>query len=37
MDLQEVGWVGMSWFDLALVNSIMNPGIPFNVGNLMTS
>jgi hypothetical protein len=36
MDLQEVGWRGMNWIDLAedrdrwgtLVNAVMNPRIP---------
>ena len=37
MDLQEVGWVVINWFDLALVNSIMNPRVPYNVRNVLTS
>ena len=36
MDIQEVGWVGMDWIDLAqdmnrqrsLVNAVMNLGVP---------
>ena len=36
MDLQEVGWAGMDWIDLAqdtdrwqaLVNGVMNPRVP---------
>jgi len=37
MDLQEVVWLGLNWFDLALVNSIVNLGAPYNVGNVLTS
>ena len=37
MDLQEVGWGGINWFDLALVNSIMNPRVPYSEGNVLTS
>jgi hypothetical protein len=37
MYLQEVGWGGINWFNLALVNSIMNPRDPYNVGNVLTS
>jgi hypothetical protein len=36
MDIRDIGWGGMDWFDLAqggdrwpvLVNMVMNPGVP---------
>jgi len=42
MDLQEVGWRGVNWIDLAqdrerwqaLVNVVMNLRVPYNAGNL---
>jgi hypothetical protein len=45
MDVQEVGYEGMDWIDLAqdrerwraLVNVLMNVRVLYNVGNFMTS
>jgi hypothetical protein len=45
MDLQEVGWEGMEWIDLAQhrdrwrvpVTTVMNHGVPQNAGNFMTA
>jgi hypothetical protein len=46
MDLQEVGWEGgMDWIELAqdkdrwraLLNAIMNPWVPQNAGDFLTS
>jgi hypothetical protein len=45
MDLQEVGWEGVVWMDMAqdrnrwraLVNAVMNLRIPQNAGNFLTS
>jgi hypothetical protein len=45
MNLQEVGWGGMDWIDMAqdrdrwqaLVSAVMNLRVPQNVGNLLTS
>jgi hypothetical protein len=45
MDLQEVGWEGVDWIDLAqdsdrwraVVNAVMNLWVPKNAGNLLTS
>jgi hypothetical protein len=28
MDLREIGWGGMEWIDLALVNTVMNLRVP---------
>jgi hypothetical protein len=43
-DLEEVGWGGMDWNDLAqngnrwraLVNAVMNLRVPYNTGNFLT-
>jgi hypothetical protein len=45
MDLQEVGWRGISWIDLtqnrdwwqALVNTVMKLRVPYNAGNFLPS
>ena len=42
MDVQEVGWRGITWIDLVqdrsdCVNAIMNLLVPLNAGNLLTS
>ena len=45
MNLQEVGWGGMDWIDMAqdtnrrrvLVNDVMNLQVPKNAGNFLTS
>jgi hypothetical protein len=44
-DLQEIGWGGMDWIDMAqdkngwraLVNAVMNLRVPLNAGNFLTS
>jgi hypothetical protein len=28
MDVREIGWSGMDWIDLALVNTVMNLWVP---------
>jgi hypothetical protein len=45
IDLREIGWDGMDWIDLAqgrnqwraLVNTVMNLGIPSNLGKFLSS
>ena len=45
MDLQEVGWEGMDWIDVAedrdrwraVLNAVMNLRVPYNAGNFLTS
>jgi hypothetical protein len=45
MDLREMGWDGVAWIDLAqdrdqqraLVNVVMNPRVPFNIGMFLSS
>jgi hypothetical protein len=45
MHPQEVEWVGIDWIGLpwdrdrwrALVNAVMNLGVPYNAGNLLTN
>jgi len=45
MDLQQMGWGGIDWIDLAqdrvrwqvLVIVVMNLRVPLNAGNLLTS
>jgi hypothetical protein len=45
MDLRVIGWGGMDWIDLAedrnqwraLVNTVMNLWVPYNVGKFLNS
>jgi hypothetical protein len=45
MNLREIGWGGVDWIDLAqdwdqwkaLVNTVMNLRVPYNVGKLLSS
>jgi hypothetical protein len=44
MDVKEIGWGGIDWFDLAqdrdqrmaLVNTVMNLRVPQNVGKFLS-
>jgi len=44
MDLKEIRWKGVDWIDLvqyrdkwwAVVNTVMNPQVPYNAGNFLT-
>jgi hypothetical protein len=45
MDLREIGWDGMDWFDLAqdrdqwraIVNTVMNLQVPLTAGKILSS
>jgi hypothetical protein len=37
IDLSEIGWDGMDWIDLALVNTAMNLRVPQNAGKFLSS
>jgi hypothetical protein len=45
MDRREIGWGGIDWIDLAqdrdqwraLVNTVMNFPVPYNVGKFLSS
>jgi hypothetical protein len=45
VDLREIEWYGMDWINLAqdrdqwrvLVNTVMNPRVPYNVGKYLSS
>jgi hypothetical protein len=45
IDFKETGWEGLDWNDLAhdrdrwlaVLNSVMNFGLPYNSGNFLTS
>jgi hypothetical protein len=45
MNLREIGWDGMGWIDLAqdrdqwkgLVCTVINIGVPYNVGGFLSS
>jgi hypothetical protein len=45
MNLQELGWEGMDWTDMAqdrdrwwtIVNAVINLRVPYNAGNFLTS
>jgi hypothetical protein len=36
MSLREIGWSGMDWIDLALVNTVMNLWVPYNIGKFLS-
>jgi hypothetical protein len=37
MDLREIGWDGVDWIDVALVNAVMNLRVPYNSGKFLGS
>ena len=45
MDLKEIRWKGVDWIELlqyrgkwwAVVNTVMNPQVPYNAGNFLTN
>jgi hypothetical protein len=36
MELGEIGWDGMAWIDLALVNMVLNLRVPKSAGNFLS-
>jgi hypothetical protein len=41
INLKEIRWKGVDWIDLvqyrAVVNTVMNPQVPYNAGNFLTN